>query len=169
MKRNIKTLADALAYQLEGLVFVENRIKKEYTTCNPQIASNEVRSEIKKYMESSEEKLLKLKRVFNYLLREPVASKNKVINEMLAETHHLLDYATTSELKDILMISCIQKINAYKVAAYRIAYRFAVELELETAGELLYEVIQWELQANTVLAELSTKEFNRASSAINPS
>lgn len=166
MKTNIKTLEDALAYQLQGLLYIEKRVKEEFAICSPEIHSEEVKSEIRNYTESGDDKRQKLKRVFSYLMREPEERKNEVINQMLEETHHLLTYATSPELKDILMISCIQKINAYKVASYKAAYRFAVELELETPSELLYEVIQWEQHTNQLLAELSIREFNKSNKAI---
>jgi len=166
MKRNIKTLEDALTYQLQGLLFMEKRVKDEFSICSSQITSREVKQEIQKYIDSAESKLLKLERVFNYLLREPAARKNQIVNGMLEETHHLLEYANNDQLKDILMISCVQSINAYKIASYKTAYRFAVELELDTPSELLNEIIQWELQTKAALDSLSMEEFNRSNKVL---
>lgn len=169
MKNDIKTLEDALEYQLQGLLYIEKRLKDEYTVCSPEIHSGDVRTEIKHYTDSGDEKALKLERVFNYLMREPEPRKNEVINQMLEETHHLLKYATSANLKDILMVTCVQKINAYKAASYRTAYRFAVELELDTPADLLQEIIQWEAQTSEALAALAVSEFNRSKKTIKSS
>jgi ferritin-like metal-binding protein YciE len=160
MKTNIQTFEDALAYQLQGLFYAEKAIREEFETCSSEITSEEVKTAIRKYIESADDKMLKMKRIFNYLLK-PLERKNEVINKLLDETHQLLSYATSPNLKDILMVSCIQKINAYKLAGYRTAYLFAVELEMDTAADLLQEVVSCEQQSAKELSELSLEEFNR--------
>lgn len=169
MKKNIKTLEDALAFLLDGLLSIEKRAGKEFTMCSAQITSSEVRSEIQRYIERGEEKILKLNRLFSYLMREPSTKRNEVIEQMLLETHHLLEYAVTADLKDTLMISCIQKINAYKLSSYRTAYRFAVALDLDTPSEILFEIIQWEVQTSELMAELSIRNFSKSTGNLAPS
>lgn len=160
MKMNIQTFEDALAYQLQGLFYAERTLREEFETCSSEITSDEVKTAIRKYIESADDKMLKMKRIFNYLLK-PIERKNEVINKLLDETHQLLSYVTSPHLKDILMVSCIQNINAYKLAGYKTAYLFAVELEMDTAADLVQEVIAWEQQTAKELNELSIEEFNR--------
>jgi ferritin-like metal-binding protein YciE len=160
MKTNIQTFEDALAYQLQGLFFAEKSLREEFDTCSREMTSDEVKVAIRKYVESADDKMLKMKRIFNYLLK-PIERKNEVINKLIDETHHLLNYVTLPHLKDILMVSCIQNINAYKLAGYKTAYLFAVELELDTAADLIQEIISWERQTAKELSELSLEEFNR--------
>jgi ferritin-like metal-binding protein YciE len=164
MKTKLCTMQDAFAFQLQGLFYTEKKVPEEFNTCRHHISSNSLRSEIEKYITSSESKILKLERIFNYLMQEPMIRKNEVIDAMMDETHHLLAQATSSHLKDILMISCIQNINAYKTARYKTAYMFAVELELDTASDLLQQILAWELATDKALAKLTIEEFNRASS-----
>lgn len=160
MKTNIATFEDALAYQLQGLFSAEKALREEFETCSKEITSEEVKTAIRKYVESADDKILKMKRIFNYLLK-PIERKNEVINKLLDETHQLLSYATLPHLKDILMVSCIQNINAYKLAGYKTAYLFAIELELDTAADLIQEIISWERQTGKELSALSLEEFNR--------
>lgn len=166
MKTNLKTLEDALVYQLQGLLYIERKVRDEFSDCSSRLTSDEVRSAIEKYMETTDDKLLKLNRVFNYLLREPVARKNRIARGMLKETHLLLDHTNHNQLRDLLIVSCVQAINAYKVTSYKTAYRFALALELETPAELLSEILRWELSTKEVLASLSAEEFNRSTKVL---
>ncbi len=78
MKKKIKTLHDALAFQLAGLYYAETVVRKEMKSCSEHLFLPKLKREIKKYLESADGKLLKLERVFNYLMLEPVGRKNKV-------------------------------------------------------------------------------------------
>lgn len=161
MKTSIHTLQNALAYQLQRMFYTEKKVREEFESCSKQITSVEVKDEITRYISNAENKLQKLERVFSYLMQEPGSKKNDVIVKMINETHHLLSMTSTAHLKDVLMIGCIQNINAYKTAAYKTAYLFAVELELDTASDLLQQILEWEITTGKKLASLSLHEFNK--------
>ena len=166
MKTKINSLNDALAFLLQGLYFAETKLKEEFPTCCGQITSVRISNEINNYTSNADDKLLKLERVFNYLMKEPLTRPNEVINELMRETHQMLDSTNSSHLRDILSIGCIQNINAYKIANYRSAYMIAVELELDIATDLLQQILEWEIVTGKVLAELSIEEFNKTQKAI---
>jgi ferritin-like metal-binding protein YciE len=160
MKTKINSLNDALAFILQGLYFTESKLKDEFTLCCNQITSPKINEVITAYAESSENKQLKIERIFNYLLKEPLSRTNEVINELMKETHQMLNATNSSHLKDILSVGCIQNINAYKIAGYRSAYMFAAELELDTVTDLIQQILEWELGTRRLLSELSIEEFN---------
>jgi ferritin-like metal-binding protein YciE len=161
MNQTIKTLQDAFSYQLQGLFYAERKVRDEFETCSEQITSVKVKNEILKYIDSADSKMLKLERVFNYLMQEPVPRKNEVIIKLIEETHNILVNTYSPHLKDVIMIGCIQNINAYKIGSYKSAHLFAVELELDTAADLIQQILQWELETNKALSSLSIHEFNK--------
>jgi ferritin-like metal-binding protein YciE len=162
MKTKITSMNDALAFILQGLYFTETRLKEEFPLCSSEISSRKIRSEIENYTGSADNKMLKLERVFNYLMKEPLSRKNAAINDLMNETHQILSATTSTHLRDILAIGCVQNINAYKIAGYRSAYLFAVELELDTATDLLQQILEWEIDSSKNLSELAIEEFNNA-------
>ena len=162
MKTKINSLNDALAFLLQGLYFTEARLKEEFPSCCSEITSGKIRSEIEKYTESADSKMLKLERIFNYLMTEPLTRKNDVIKGLMDETHQILSATTSTHLRDILAIGCLQNVNAYKIAGYRSAYMFAVEMELDTATDLLQQILEWEIDSSKGLSALSIEEFNHA-------
>ncbi|HEY0769905.1 MAG TPA: DUF892 family protein [Sphingobacteriaceae bacterium] len=161
MKKTINTVRDALAYQLKGLVDAETRVRDEFQNCLVQLTSPEVKLQIQDYVSAADNKLQKLDRVFSYLMEEPAPRKNEVIAKMIAETHHLLTLASPAPLKDVLMAGCVQNINAFKIASYRSAYLFAVELELDPVADLIQQILNWELSTAKRIASLPIHEFNR--------
>ena len=160
MKTKIKSLHDALAYLMQGLYYAETRVVQDVGSCCSNITSQSLKREIDKYRSSSENKLLKLERIFNYLMKEPLTRKNEVIDKLLEETCHMLASSEASHLRDQLAVSCIQNINAYKVTTYRTAYIFAVELELDPVADIIQEILEWERTNKNVLAELESELFN---------
>jgi ferritin-like metal-binding protein YciE len=93
-------------------------------------------------------------------MREPLTQTNDVIIELMREMHQMLDATNVFHLKDVISVGCVQNINAYKIANYRSAYIFAAELELDTATDLIQQILEWELETRKVLTELSIEEFN---------
>jgi ferritin-like metal-binding protein YciE len=161
MKTSITTLQAALAYQLQGLSYAEKKVKEEFNTCSHHLTSGKLKNEIKKYIDFTDSKLLKLERMFNYLMQEPTTRKNDVIDTLLDETTEMLSYASSSHLKDILMISCIQNICAYKISSYKTAFMFSVELELDTVSDLIQQILEWETETGKTLGLLAIEEFNK--------
>ena len=160
MKTRINTLQDALTYHLQGLAYAEKKIHEQLSSFLKLVTSENVKDEMRSYMDSSNSKLLKLERVFNYLMEEPYSREDEVVTKILYETNAMIFNANSLHLRDILMIGCIQTINAYKTAGYRTAYLFAVELEMDTAADLLQQILEWESETSNALAALSINEFN---------
>lgn len=162
MKTKINSLNDALAFLLQGLYFTETRLKEEFPSCCSEITSGKIRSEIERYTGTADSKMLKLERVFNYLMTEPLTRKNDAIKDLMNETHQILSATTSPHLRDILAIGCLQNINAYKIAGYRSAYMFAVEMELDTPADLLQQILEWEIDSSKTFSALAIEEFNNA-------
>lgn len=160
MNKTIKTLQDALSYELSGMLYTEDKIRHEFEACSHHITSSSVKKVIRTYIENSENVKLKLERVFNYLMIEPAPRRNEVINKLIDETQHLLTYAGSPHLKDILMIGCIRNINAYKTAAYQTSYLMAIELEMDTPADMIQQILEWEVNTGKALSSLSIHEFN---------
>jgi len=160
MRATIHSSQEALASQLQGLYHTESKVSGELKHCLDHITSNKIKDAIRKYVSDSESKLLKLERIFDYLMYEPLIRKNDVVSKMLTETYQMLTYKSSPHLKDILIVSCIQNINSYKISTYRTAYLFAVEVELDSVIDLLQQILETELETETELATLAIEEFN---------
>lgn len=160
MRPALKTLHEALAYQLEGLYDAEKKLQKAIPNCLGKITASSLKSEMEKYLGSAADKRTKLKRIFSYLLVDRFGKKNKVIETMLEETHDILEYTSTNSIRDAVMIGCVQTINHYKIAGYGTALAFAMELKLNTVSDLLHEILEWEKETDRTLTKIALKEVN---------
>jgi len=161
MKTHIHTLQDTLAFQLEGLYYAEKKIKEEFEGRSRDLSSPKLKDEITRYLLTADDRLLKLDRIFNYLMQEPEPRKNKAVVKLLEETRDIMSFTDSPHLKDIVMVGCLQNINAYKVSSLKTAYMFTVELEMDTASDLLQQILESELETCRALSALAIEEFNR--------
>ncbi|HET9485940.1 MAG TPA: DUF892 family protein [Chryseosolibacter sp.] len=161
MKRNVHTLQDALAFQLQGLYYAEKKMKAELEQCMHEITSEKLRNEMSRYAQAAENKLSKLERIFDYLMQEAEVRKNKAVVTLLEETKEMVNFTDSPHLKDILMVSCLQNINTYKISTLKVAYMFTVELEMDTASDLLQQILEAELETGKALSSLAIEEFNK--------
>ncbi|SKC83440.1 YciE/YciF ferroxidase family protein [Ohtaekwangia koreensis] len=166
MKKSILTVQDVFTLLLQEMYFTEDRFRHELASYISQVTSVTLKEEMNRYAESTQYKLLKLERIFNYLFNESSSRKSEVIEKMIAETNTILQVADSGCMKDILMMGCIQNVNAYKTASYRTACLFSVVLELDTVGDLLQQILKWEKQAGDALALLASREFCRLTGEI---
>jgi ferritin-like metal-binding protein YciE len=162
MKKSISTLQEALLYLLQGLWYTETTLIQEFKEYSNHLSSPQVKSAVLQYIDNADTNLLRLERVFNHLTTEPVPRKNEVIVAMMRETRDLLTATTDEHLRDILMIGCVQYINAYKEASYKAACLFIVEMELDGASDIIQHIWQSEHQTCQAFASLSIHEFNKA-------
>lgn len=158
--KNINSVQDALAFLLDGLYYTEAKLKNEFRGCCKKISSPHLIIEIDQYAFNCENNLLKLERIFNYLMQEPVLKKNGVVDQLMANTHQVLSSVKNPYLRDILTIGCIQNLNAFKIASYRSAYMLAVELELDTVADLIQQILERETAETNAISNLFIKEFN---------
>ena len=165
MKRNVTTLQQALVFLLQGLVYTENKLKQDLQPGCLALVSLPIAEEMNNYSNASVNKLLKLHRVFNYLLCEPTPRKNEIVDSILIETNIMIDSAKTSFVRDIVAIGHLQQINAFKMAAYRTAYMLACELELDVAADLLQQILEWENEVNHRLQALAFNEIYKPHSS----
>lgn len=160
MNKSIITLHDAVAYQLEGLLYAESTLASEFALCRKQLSSPDVIQVLEGYMANALNVKLKLERVFNHLMHDPHPRRNRVIDKMIEETQRLLTAAREARLKDILMVGCVRSINAYKTSVLQTAHLITVELELDVAGDLVNELLVWEHATAKKLGSLFVREFN---------
>jgi ferritin-like metal-binding protein YciE len=160
MKKEITKLEDVLALELQNLYNGELSLKEKLEKIIPDTDHGPLQEILKKYAESSTNKRLKLDRMFSYLMVVPVSHSNVIMNKLVDEAIQRTKHSLSDKIKALVLISGLQKINCFKMTAYRTALMYALEVELDTVADLLHEIIEWERKTDKSLAELYLKEFN---------
>jgi ferritin-like metal-binding protein YciE len=159
--KNLQNMQDALAYQVQGLMNTEVRIRETFGDFNCHDLSMTLQEELNRYGQSAEDKITKLERIFNYLMVHEVSRRDDAANALLAEMKCTVEEPSNVPLRDILIIGCMQKITAYKTAAYQSASLLAAELELDTVAELLEQILKWEMKSSRTLSAIAIEAFNK--------
>ncbi len=157
--KRITELKDVLSHGINLLYNGEKQLKLALADCIELPASAKLKDLLVHYLQQIDDKLLKLQRVFNYLMEEPSTRPNKVMDKMIAETHQMLDVSSPA-VKDAVLVSCIRSVVSYKIAGYKIARTFAMELEMGVVTELMDEILTWEKEAERELEKIAVLEVN---------
>ncbi|MGK7389944.1 MAG: ferritin-like domain-containing protein [Candidatus Cyclobacteriaceae bacterium M2_1C_046] len=160
MKNSIDNLHEALVFLVNRMYDAERKLQKSLPRCLNHATTNTLVYEIKKYNESSDDKLTKLERVFNYLMVEPTEINNKPFDILLEDLDKISHLSSSEFIKDTLIISCLQNLIHYKISVYGAARTYASELELETPADLLREILEWEKEKDKILTKLAVTKVN---------
>jgi ferritin-like metal-binding protein YciE len=159
MKKSLLTLQDALAHLLNEFYAAEQKIQQTVSDCSMHISSPALKREIEKYGESSQDKITKLERCFNYLMEEPRPHDNEAMNIMLENVFQTITH-TSESLRDAMIIHCFQQVCHLQIAGYGTARAMALEMELEVVGDLLTEILVWEKETDRTLTRIALSETN---------
>lgn len=157
-RKSLTTLHDALAYQLSAMYDAEVKLKENISDFQQASRYPLLREEFENYAEQTSNKITKLERIFNYLMEEPAGRKNEVIDKLLEETQRIIRHTGADTLRDIMLTSCMQSINYYKIGAYSSARILALEMEIDTVSDLLDDILSWEKQMRRKLDQLVMEE-----------
>lgn len=164
MQPAISNLTEALAYQLNDLYDAEKKLQEAIPSCLDKVKSPSLKQELKQYGESCRDKLAKLERVYNYLMKEPGDNRSKVMDKLIENTKGMLASSMTNEMKDVMLTACLHTINHYKIAGYSTALIFAEQLELDKAVDLLSEILGWEREKHSGLLNVAVYDVNTKAS-----
>jgi ferritin-like metal-binding protein YciE len=153
--KSIANLNDALTRLLQSLYDGEKKLQRGLGECVKNVTSEGLKKELAHYEENIGDALLKIERVFNYLLISPEGAPNYIMRRMIKETHDMVDAAGLVALKDIIMISCLQSISQYRISKYQTALAFADYCAPDNVYDLLHEILEQELQLEQSLRKMS--------------
>lgn len=158
--KKVNRLEDALVMQANDMYRAEMRLLEVIPGHLKEINDQSLKNELLAYGLAAKDKMLKLERIFSYLMVEPSAERNLVIDSLINKTHQLLELAANQAIRDVLMATCIRTVNHYKIASYETARAFAEELGLETPEQLLIEIVNWEQASERTFSKIATQKIN---------
>ena len=111
MKKTINTIEEALILDLESMYCAESHLANKLEKVLKVISSEPLRDLLASYLESSENRKLKIDRVFSYLNHEPKACATSVIHEMIEDIFKHISFASDPKVQDLLITKCLQRIT----------------------------------------------------------
>lgn len=160
-RKQLTTLNEGLAYLLSTMYEAENRVREKLEGLADCATDPALEREANYYREIASSKIIKLERIFNYLMQDPYYRPNEVVEKLLEEAERVAKETRSTRLRNILLTGSLKALNNYKLSVYNTAKLMAVELEIETVTDLLAEILEWEKQTCTKLREIAFEEVTK--------
>ncbi|NOT75712.1 MAG: DUF892 family protein [Cyclobacteriaceae bacterium] len=155
--KQLNNLNEILAYHLEAAYVAEKKIQKVLPASLPAIGHKKLAATFKKYLESSSDKRMKLKRMFGYLLVRPQSRKCKPVVGILDQMTAIVRSESACELRDVQLLGALLSLTRYKSSLYITAKLYSSALELNTVSALVNEVAGWENETYETLLKISSE------------
>jgi ferritin-like metal-binding protein YciE len=161
MKNKITNLTQALTYVLEGMYDSEKKTQRDLPELIEKLKPGGIKKLAVQYLESSKDKRLKLKRIFSYVLAGPFGRKSKVTAKSFEEINEAIKI-TGGSAREVLVLSGLESLMEWKLAAYTRAADIAAHVDLDAAAGLLEEITGWEKESLRQLRKINTKKIELA-------
>jgi ferritin-like metal-binding protein YciE len=156
--KNVITPLSLLVDQLNSLYYAEKNVNQHFGQGIFEFQTLRDTGKTDAYLHNTENTILKLERIFNYLMQEPLPGKNHVVDEFVKEFKSIAEM-TGPYVHDLLLLKLFQNICDYKLINYKTAYLFAMITELDTVSDLLQQILEDEQESKNWLDEIALSEF----------
>lgn len=139
---------------LEDLYNMENQIMQTLPKIVNSVTNPEVRKEIEKHLEETDQQIIRLETIFTKLNLEGYSRKCLGMEGILKEGENLIKLKEFSNsILNAAIINLCQKIEHYEMAAYGAARTYAHLLDLKEVENLLQQSLNEEGDSNKKLMQ----------------
>jgi ferritin-like metal-binding protein YciE len=155
-----KTLEDLFHGTLKDIYYAERKILKALPKMHRAAQSQELKDAFEKHIGETEEQIGRLQQVFELTGKRPQAKLCEAIEGILSEGEGIIeDYKDTDAL-DAGLISSAQAVEHYEITRYGTLRRWARELGMTEAADLLGQSLDEEAATDEGLTELAERSVN---------
>ncbi len=163
-----KTLQDLFHDTLRDIYYAEKQILKALPKMRRAATNKDLQAGFAKHLDQTEEHVARLEQVFE-IFGKPARGKTcEAIKGILDEGDEIAaDFKGTPAL-DAGLISAAQAVEHYEITRYGTLHRWAKELGMDDAAQLLQQTLDEERQTDedlTALAESTVNEAARTAKA----
>jgi ferritin-like metal-binding protein YciE len=158
--QSITTLHDLLICDYRRFASAEVELKTSLLQWMSQAGSLMLKAILQKYLDYSNEHLVKLEEVFTANEISSLSCSNRVMLSFIQEINEKLSCCVDAEVKDACLLAGVQGINHFKISMYGTAAAFANALGMEKAAKVFHEAEINEKQIDDRLSQLAEHEIN---------
>ncbi len=155
-----KTLEDLFHDTLKDIYYAERKILRALKKMQRAAQSEELKAAFEKHHGQTEGQIERLQQVFEQIGKAPRGKTCDAIDGIIAEGEEIIeDYKDTTAL-DAGLISAAQAVEHYEICRYGTLKRWATQLGLGEAANLLDETLKEESQTDADLTKLADGAAN---------
>ena len=163
-----KHLDDLFVDTLKDIYFAERKIVKALPKMARAAQSEQLKAAFEKHRDETEGQIERLEKVFEIVGKAARGKTCEAIQGIIAEGEEIMEEFKDSPALDAGLISAAQAVEHYEITRYGTLHRWAKELGMNDAADLLAETLAEESKTDeslTGLAESSINEHARQDAA----
>jgi ferritin-like metal-binding protein YciE len=160
-----KALDDLFEETLKDILYAENKILKALPKMAKAAQSEELKAAFEKHLKETEGQVSRLEKVFDMIEVAPRGKKCEAIEGMIEEGDEIMKEFKGAPALDAGLVSAAQAVEHYEIARYGTLKRWAEQLGLDEAAELLEETLEEEKNTDEALTELAEATINEHAQA----
>jgi hypothetical protein len=165
MKTKVDNITAVLAYELELLRSLEVEFDEELSELRAKINDAALRAAWESYMAGSEDRRLKIKRIFGYLLTGPF-DVAKTTAKAVNRNFNTICRKASGTPRDLLLATELMNSIQYKIAAYNNIQLMVDWLEMRQVSQLLSDIIQTERDGLKMLVPITRRHWKELSNSV---
>jgi ferritin-like metal-binding protein YciE len=145
--------------ELRDIYWAEKQLVRVMPKWVSKAYSDELKEAIEEHLHETTEQVTRLEKVFESLNEKASARKCEAMEGILKETDQFIEETTEdSMVRDVAIISCLQKVEHYEIASYGTLRTMAQVMNHPEAEQLLASTLDEEKNADSILTKIA-KEF----------
>ncbi|RBP16841.1 ferritin-like metal-binding protein YciE [Roseiarcus fermentans] len=160
--KDIETIDDLFAHQLQDIYYAEKRIVAALPEMIQKSTTPELREAFESHLQETKNQILRLEEVFRLNGTEPKAVDCPAIDGIIEEADEVAGEVADKAVLDAALLAAGQSVEHYEIARYGTLIAWAKELGKDDCASLLAETLTEEVAADKKLTAIAEQGVNRA-------
>ena len=160
-----KTLDDLFEETLKDIFYAEKKILTALPKMAKAAQSEELKEAFDKHLKETEEQVSRLEKVFELIDVAPRGKKCEAIEGIIEEGAEIIKQFKGAPALDAGLVSAAQAVEHYEIARYGTLKRWAEQMGLDEAVQLLDETLEEEKNTDAALTQLADAAANEMAQA----
>ncbi|MFL5282445.1 MAG: ferritin-like domain-containing protein [Rhodopila sp.] len=156
----LKSMQDLMLEELREIYSAERLALRAYPRLRKVAQTQSLREAVERHTEQTKEQVERLGRVFELMEARTRGKTCHAMQGLLEEAQEHAEADLPPELLEVMLLSDLQKVEHFEIAAYGSARSHAQALGLQEAADLLEETLNEEKETDTLLNKLALEEIN---------
>ena len=159
--KDIETLDDLFAHQLQDIYYAEKQIAKSLPTMIGKATNAQLKSGFETHLEETQGQIARLERVF--AMRDEAAKgvDCPAIDGILKEANEVSGEISDKEVLDAALVASAQAVEHYEITKYGTMIAWAKQLGRDDIAKVLAETLAEEKATDEKLTKLAEAKINR--------
>jgi ferritin-like metal-binding protein YciE len=153
-------MQDLMLEELREIYSAERLALRAYPRLRKAVQTDSLQYAIEHHTEQTKEQVERLGKVFELMDAKTRGKTCHAMQGLLEEAQEHAEADLPPELLEVMLLSDLQKVEHFEIAAYGSARSHAQALGLKDAADLLEETLNEEKETDTLLNKLALEEIN---------